>query len=474
VQRTRSVFAGHLSKATFIAAAFLAAAPFAHAADQAATARFGFDVDGWCEDGRDVFASDGDNLIYHFWRTEHGLRPVRTLHVNPDVELCVVGPTQVYFLDPEFGILAFDRSPEAYPLIRPVYVQPPAGRGSVTPETFELIDGVTGPVLVISGQGRTVHLAAPALERYGETPTVTASAETDPVEATGDAADDPAVVAHDGTALVLGADKQAGLRVYNMEGDEQVFLASGKLNNVDALALGEGRFLAAASNRTTIAVDLFEVEVDPLKVENAGAFALDFADPYGLCMGQVKDVPHVFVGDTTGQVEAWRPGEDKAWERVLSLQFDSQTEGCVYDAVSGLLYVGEEEAGIWSVDLDNGEKTLVHAVDGEILVADVEGLDIYYGEDRRYLVASSQGDDSFVVYSLPGNQRLLKFRIAANHEGGTDGASETDGLSVNPEPLPGYPAGVLVVQDGYNVAPGENQNFKIVDWRAVQALIDRP
>jgi 3-phytase len=294
------------------------------------------------------------------------------------------------------------------------------------------------------------------------------------VEATGDAADDPAVVAHDGTALVLGADKQAGLRVYKMEGDEQVFLASGKLNNVDALALGAGRFLAAASNRTTIAVDLFEVEVDPLKVKNTGTFALDFEDPYGLCMGQVRGAPHVFVGDTTGQVEAWRPGEDMAWERVLSLQFDSQTEGCVYDAVSGLLYVGEEEAGIWSVDLDNGEKTLVHAVDGETLVADVEGLDIYYGEDRRYLVASSQGDDSFVVYSLPGNERLLKFRIAADHEGGIDGASETDGLSVNPEPLPGYPAGVLVVQDGYNVAPGENQNFKIVDWQKVQALIDRP
>jgi 3-phytase len=472
VQRTRSVFAGHLSKAILIAAAFLAAAPFLNAADPVASARFGFDVDGACEDGRDVFASDGDNLIYHFWRTEHGLRPVRTLHVNPDVELCAVGPTQVYFLDPEFGILAFERSPEAYPLIRPVFIQPPAGRGSFVPETFELIEGESGPVLLISGEGRNMRLAAPVLDRHGEVPTVVASAETDPVQAGGDAADDAAVIAASGTGIVLGADKQAGLRVYNMEGDEQVFLASGKLNNVDALALGEGRFLAAASNRTTIAVDLFEVEVDPLKVENAGAFALDFADPYGLCMGQVEGVPHVFVGDTTGQVEAWRPGEDKAWERVLNLQFDTQTEGCVYDAVSGLLYVGEEEAGIWSVDLDNGEKTLVHAVDGEILVADVEGLDIYYGAGERYLVASSQGDDSFVVYSLPGNQRLLKFRIAADHEGGVDGASETDGLSVNPQPLPGYPAGVLVVQDGYNVAPGENQNFKIVDWRAVQALID--
>ena len=60
----------------------------------------------------------------------------------------------------------------------------------------------------------------------------------------------------------------------------------------------------------------------------------------------------------------------------------------------------------------------------------------------------------------------------ADYENGIDGVSETDGLSVSSMPLPGYPAGVMSVQDGYNVAPGENQNFKVVDWRAVQALID--
>lgn len=475
MQGTRFQFAANVLKTALVASVLLVFAPFLQAADQAATARFGFDVDGWCEDGQDVFVSDGDNLIYHFWQSDEGLEPVRTLHVNPWMKTCAVGPTQVYFLDPAFGILAFDRSPESYPLIRPVYIQPPTGRGSIVPETFELVDGETGPVLVISGEGRSMRLAAPVLDRYGDTPVVTASMETDPVQATGDAADDPAFIAYDGKSLLLGSDKKAGLHVYDADGREWAFLPTGKLNNVDALPTEEGRFMAAASNRTTIAVDLFHVSIDPLLVTHSGSFPLDFDDPYGLCMAYVDGVPHVFVGDTSGQVEAWRPVDtDGTWERVRSLQFESQTEGCVYDAVSGLLYVGEEEAGIWSVDLESGQKTLVHAVDGETLVADVEGLDIYYGEDRRYLVASSQGDDSFVVYSLPGNERLLKFRITADRENGIDGASETDGLSVNAEPLPGYPAGVLVVQDGYNVAPGENQNFKIVDWQKVQALIDRP
>jgi 3-phytase len=442
-----------------------------NAADPVASTGFGFDVDGWCEDGIDVFASDGDNLIFHFWKSPSGLKPVRTIHVNPDVEICEVGPTQVYFLDPVFGVLAFDRSPEAYPLIRPVYIQPPTGRGSIFPESFELEEFQGHKVLKISGDGRTMKLAAPALPRYAETPTVMPSAETDPVEASDDAADDPAVLAGNGPAWILGADKRAGLRVYDPAGRQHVFLPTGRLNNVDALPVGEKRFLAAASNRTTIAVDLFTITTQPLEVEHSASFPLKFNDPYGLCMGVVDGAFHVFVGDTEGHVEAWKLGDELTAERVFALQFDTQTEGCVFDSQSGTLYVGEETAGVWAVDLESRKRELVHAVDGETLVADVEGLDIYHGGGESYLVVSSQGDDSFVLYRLPGHEKLLKFRIAADLEKSIDGASETDGLSVTPQPLPGYPHGILVVQDGYNVAPGENQNFKIIDWRQVEALI---
>jgi len=472
VRRTPFRSAENVLKTALIAPLLLIFAPLLHAADPAANARFGFDVDGVCENGQDVFATDGDGQIFHFWQTERGLQPLRTMHVNPGVRICAVGPTRVYFLDPAFGILAFDRSPESFPQVRPVYVQPPAGRGSFVPESFELVQSETGPVLLIRGEGRSMRLAAPELERYPDVPAVSASVETDPVAVGGDAADDPAVVAASGAGLILGADKKAGLHVYSLDGTELAFLGTGKLNNVDVVALEDGRFLAAATNRTTNAVDLFEVTLDPPGVEYGSSFPLDFVSPYGLCMGLAEGVPYVFAGDTGGHVDGWRLEPSGNWRRSISLVFDSLTEGCVYDAVSGLLYVGEEEAGIWSIDLESGEKTPVHAMDGKILVADIEGLDIYYGKDRRYLVASSQGDDSFVIYSLPGNERLLKFRITADHERGIDGASETDGISVSPGPLPGYPAGILVVQDGYNVAPGENQNFKIVDWRRIQALID--
>ena len=42
---------------------------------------------------------------------------------------------------------------------------------------------------------------------------------------------------------------------------------------------------------------------------------------------------------------------------------------------------------------------------------------------------------------------------------------ETDGLDLHPGPFPGFPRGVLVVQDGDN--PHGAQNFKYVDWNQV-------
>jgi 3-phytase len=42
---------------------------------------------------------------------------------------------------------------------------------------------------------------------------------------------------------------------------------------------------------------------------------------------------------------------------------------------------------------------------------------------------------------------------------------------VTSAPLPGLPSGLLVTQDGYNVTPSQNQNFKFVSWRDVAAKL---
>jgi 3-phytase len=100
------------------------------------------------------------------------------------------------------------------------------------------------------------------------------------------------------------------------------------------------------------------------------------------------------------------------------------------------------------------------------LRADVEGLSIYYASDGTgYLIASSQGDNKFVVYRREGNNAyVMTFQIGRGTD--IDRVSVTDGLDVLNFPLgPGFPFGVFIAQD-HNNNPG-NQNFKLVPWEAI-------
>jgi 3-phytase len=76
---------------------------------------------------------------------------------------------------------------------------------------------------------------------------------------------------------------------------------------------------------------------------------------------------------------------------------------------------------------------------------------------------SSQGDNAYALYRLPGMEPAGRFRIAAGRFGAT---SETDGVALMGGSFgPDYPAGLFVAQDGDN-APNA-QNFKLVSWADV-------
>ena len=328
---------------------------------------------------------------------------------------------------------------------------------------------LSGLMVPVRLAGLIMLISACASSQPAQVASVVPDFETEPVANEGDAADDPAILVDGPVVRILGTNKRAGLALYDLTGAERTFLASGRVNNVDALPLEPGLFLAAASNRTETALDLYRIDTGRDRIELLLRQPLDMIDPYGLCMGQTPEMS-VFVGDKEGKVERWVL-QDEALELQQTLQFDGQTEGCVYDPVDGVLYVGEEERGIWAVNLNGDEsRHLLAATDGADLVADVEGLDIYRDDQgRRFLIASSQGDDSYLIYSLPGGRKLLKFRVVDDPAAGLDGSQETDGLAVTSQSLPGYPGGLLVVQDGEN-AP-DNQNFKGIDWRRIEALV---
>ena len=311
-------------------------------------------------------------------------------------------------------------------------------------------------------------------------PKVAAIAETTPVADTDDAADDPVILV-DSTlqkSIIVGTNKRRGLEWYDLSGKILGSIDSGRINNVDATSTAQpGIFLLAGSKRTTLTLDVYRADLSANSVELTKAINTNIEEPYGLCANSEL----IFIGDKASLIEAYRwptdgVSQDKA--PTLSLQFDSQTEGCVAYPEANQLFVGEENAGIWRVDLSDGSKTLFAGLSAEGLVADVEGIDIYRGETGPVLIASSQGDSSFVVFDLPGGRQLAKFAVDGASAAAIDGSEDTDGLAVYSDALPGFPQGLLVTQDGFNSKPGledeyETQNFKVIDWRDVEALLAR-
>jgi 3-phytase len=312
-----------------------------------------------------------------------------------------------------------------------------------------------------------------------------ATVETDPVPHHGDAADDAAIWVHPddrSQSTVIGTDKVGGLAVYDLSGRQLQYLADGHLNNVDlrdGFPMGGTKVtLVTAGDRRDNGIAIYRVDPATRKLEPVAARGLTSGiDSYGSCMYHSRRTGrfyYVVTGERAGEFEQWelfdRGGRVDA-RRVRSEQVGSgRAEGCVADDELGRLYVAQEDVGVWryGAEPDDGNARFLVDSTGSRgqLVADVEGLTIAYGGGLAgYLVASSQGDNAFVIYERNGNNRFVhRFRITAGAE--RDGVEVTDGIDVTTSNLgPRFPQGLFVAQDGEN--NGANQNYKLVPWNAI-------
>ncbi|WSZ45271.1 phytase [Streptomyces sp. NBC_00190] len=180
-----------------------------------------------------------------------------------------------------------------------------------------------------------------------------------------------------------------------------------------------------------------------------------------------------------------------------------QVEGMVVDPDDGTLYAGQEDIGIWRLRADlTAAPQLVDKVreygrpgtydaeteectpgpdpgfGGRRLAADVEGLTLITQPDGDgYLLASSQGDNTFAAYdreSDEGNEYEGGFRVTASRT--LDGSEECDGAAALGAPLGSkYPKGLLVVQDGHETPQAAERTatgFKFVDLGKVLEALD--
>jgi myo-inositol-hexaphosphate 3-phosphohydrolase len=309
---------------------------------------------------------------------------------------------------------------------------------------------------------------------------VRAKVETRPVPHAGDAADDAALWVNPGRrsrSTIIGTDKRGGIAVFDLAGRRLQYRPDGRLNNVDlrgGFRLG-GRHvtLVTASNRSNDSIAIYRVARRTRKLIDVRARVVHaLPDIYGLCMYRSPTTHryYVFVTSESGRVEQWRlfrRGRKVDARRVRSFGVESKSEGCVADDRLRRLYVAEEARGIWRYRAEPSGGSRRAFVDGTgshgHLSADVEGLAIANGK-RGFLVASSQGNSTFVVYRRRTNRYVKTFRIVAG--GRIDAVSDTDGIEVTTARLNDrFPRGLFVAQDGNNRP--RHQNFKLVSWRAV-------
>jgi 3-phytase len=308
---------------------------------------------------------------------------------------------------------------------------------------------------------------------------VTASGETEPVGTGGgeDAADDPAIWLNPtdpAGSLIVGTDKKAGLHVYGMDGKSKFFVGDGRLNNVDLVTTADQRVIVVASDRNDEAnakFRLYELDTATPALKPLGTVATGKGEAYGVCLWRSLDGIHAYSVVKQGVIGEYLlepSGKGFAGKLLRERKVASQPEGCVVDPRDGTLFVGEEDVGIWRFTAQDTAGALIAKADGKHLTADVEGLALVTeGASGGWLVASSQGDNTYALFNLDDLKPAGRFRIAKGTFGSTE---ETDGIALMLGNFgPAYPAGLFVAQDGENGTLA--QNFKLVSWQAVQGAL---
>jgi 3-phytase len=325
---------------------------------------------------------------------------------------------------------------------------------------------------------------------------ISADLETTPVPDVDDAADDPAIWVNPSDpskSTIIGTNKQRGLEVYNLNGELLYRYDWGRINNVDlryGFPVGDTTIdIVGGSNRTdnSILVAGIDPATGELELLITEPILTGLQEVYGFCLYHEKESDRYFaiINGKDGSIEQWLLGWDPekkvTAELVRSLSVDSQPEGCVADDELGFLYVGEEMAGIWKFNArpeEDGRKILVDHLDSNnMLKDDIEGLTIFYADSTKgYLIASSQGNNSYAVYEREGDNNFLgSFRLV--HGDSIDGTYDTDGIDVTGAYLgESFPSGIFIAQDGTNEESEgtANQNFKVVSWEKIAKALELP
>ena len=373
-----------------------------------------------------------------------------------------------------------------------------------------LVDGAGDVYVADTGNSRIRKVTGPAPAPLGLwAGDAHATAETDAVAGTGDAADDPALwvdPADPARSLIVGTDKAAdNLEVYDLSGHRLQRLPDRDhmINNVDVrpgFTLGGATVGLVATSGGDIEFSAIDPATGTVRDVTAVPAPRPEYGAQGMCLytSPRSGRTYAFTTASNGMVEQFevQAGADGTvgavrvrgpWDVNPAPSYvvhDGEVEACTVDDETGTLYVAEQAVGIWAYgaeptdSTDPADRTLVGttvAYDGGPMVADVEGLAVVPQPDGGgWIIASSQGNDTYAVFERRAPHAYVR-TVRVTPAGQVDGCTRTDGIDAVAADLgPAFPHGLFVCQDNQNTlgsgTTAVTQNFKLVPLQEIVPL----
>jgi len=273
-------------------------------------------------------------------------------------------------------------------------------------------------------------------------------------------------------STIIASDKEADkLFVYDLDGRTIQAISAKHPGNIDArfsYPLGKEKVDIIAFNaRDESKIMVYKVASASRQLERIDNDAITTSENYGGTLYRSPKTGRLYFVTTSksGLIEQYELSDDGSGkmhgQKVRSWTIGGQCEAAVADDEAGVIYIGEEERGVWEVGGEPDDATpgrLVVVIGENGLVGDVEGLAIYHlPEGKGFLLVSNQSRDNFKVYRREsGHSFIGTFAVA--------GAKDTDGLDVTNVNLgPRFPNGLFAC----HTAQDERCPVLLTPWPAI-------
>lgn len=318
--------------------------------------------------------------------------------------------------------------------------------------------------------------------------------ETQPVLGTGPVVQGAALWPHPtdpASSLLLVADDQTGLLLYNLDGTQRALLAEGSVLGVDVQegvsVGGISQTVVVVANAPLQALVVYVIDSSTLGIRRAGLapiVAPGFApSSVALYVSPSTGRVFAFAGSTTGLVVQFEltPEVDggTATTQVRTFDVGGPVVGLAVDDAQRRLYVVEQNVGIWQYGAEPGDTDIRTSVDavsssGGGLVQPLGGVALYTASGvRGYLLAVSGGENAVRIYERQPDAHVFRGSFIVVADGGIDAVEGLRHVVVTNRALGSlFPLGLVAVHDSANTAA--NENFKLVPWQVIATGFPTP